>query len=128
MTAVAATASSTGPLFNGSALRQSAAMVEEIVEDVANDAFREVQAALGASLQNPTGFYESRIAIDRTRTNAVVHDSGVVYGPWLAGVSSRNATSRFKGYAHWMQAKQRAERNIPQTTARTVRTRVRNMN
>ncbi|KKK70549.1 hypothetical protein LCGC14_2922870 [marine sediment metagenome] len=26
-------------------------------------------------------------------------DGGVIYGPWLEGTSSRNATTRFKGYA-----------------------------
>ena len=31
--------------------------------------------------------------------NGVISDSGVVYGPWLEGVSSRNQATRFKGYA-----------------------------
>lgn len=31
--------------------------------------------------------------------NGTVHDSNVVYGPWLEGVSSRNDRTRFKGYA-----------------------------
>jgi hypothetical protein len=29
----------------------------------------------------------------------VLTDGGVIYGPWLEGTSSRNMTTRFKGYA-----------------------------
>jgi hypothetical protein len=29
---------------------------------------------------------------------SVVQDGGVIYGPWLEGVGSRNRTTRFKGY------------------------------
>tara|TARA_Y100000310_G_scaffold50965_1_gene47026 strand:- start:2512 stop:2961 length:450 start_codon:yes stop_codon:yes gene_type:complete len=35
-----------------------------------------------------------------------IHDSGVEYGPWLEGTSSRNATTRFKGYHVWRKTKQ----------------------
>jgi len=38
----------------------------------------------------------------RRGSDLVVNDgwpgSGLVYGPWLEGVGSRNATTRFKGY------------------------------
>ena len=30
--------------------------------------------------------------------NGTISDSNVVYGPWLEGVSSRNESTRFKGY------------------------------
>ncbi len=36
--------------------------------------------------------------IRRDSLHAIIWDSGVVYGPWLEGVSSRNERSRFKGY------------------------------
>lgn len=53
---------------------------------------------LASVLQNPTGFYESRIKKERQSENWVITDSGVIYGPWLEGTSSRNQISRFKGY------------------------------
>ena len=39
-----------------------------------------------------------------------IHDSKVVYGPWLEGTGSRNATTRFKGYAAFRRARQELER------------------
>ena len=117
-----------GPLFDGRALRTAAVMTDEIVDSVAQDAFDEVGAALDAFLKNPTGYYESRIAVDRTRDGNIVHDSGVIYGPWLAGVSSRNERSRFKGYAHWQRARQRTQARVASTSAPIVSKRVREMN
>ena len=32
-----------------------------------------------------------------------------VYGPWLEGVSSRNQTTRFKGYAMWRKTTQKLQ-------------------
>ncbi len=117
-----------GPLFDGRALRLTSVMSDEIAEVVAQKAFEEVGAALGAVLKNPTGYYESRITVDRQRSDMfVVHDQGVFYGPWLAGVSSLNATSRFKGYAHWMRAKQRTEANVAGIAAPVVTKRIRQM-
>ena len=42
--------------------------------------------------------------------NGTVHDSKVIYGPWLEGVTSRNQRTRFKGYAMFRNAFQRLER------------------
>ena len=41
-----------------------------------------------------------------------IHDSGVVYGPWLEGTSSRNQTTRFKGYSSFRKVKQWLEKGI----------------
>jgi hypothetical protein len=36
----------------------------------------------------------------------VISDSRVVYGPWLAGVGSRNfPVTKFKGYDHWIKTR-----------------------
>jgi len=43
------------------------------------------------------------------------HPKRVIYGPWLEGVSSRNQTTRFKGYAsfrrteQWLQSRVKPE-------------------
>ena len=58
-----------------------------------------------------TGHYRRSIHGEvLTSRNGKVHDSKVVYGPWLEGTSSRNQRSRFKGYAAFRNAFQRLER------------------
>jgi len=45
---------------------------------------------------------------------AEVHDSGIVYGPWLEGVGSRNyPVTRFKGYSTFRKVRQEIERKAP---------------
>jgi len=122
------TTRATGSLFDGRALRIVDKMSTDINEAVAQEAFEEVGAALDVMLKNPTGFYESRITIKRVRDSFVVNDSGVVYGPWLAGVSSRNNASRFKGYTHWRQATQRTQTRVGKIAKPLVRRHVKAMN
>ena len=38
--------------------------------------------------------------------NARIDDGGVVYGPWLEGTSTRNATTRFRGYGSFRRTAQ----------------------
>ena len=117
-----------GPLFDGRALRAAAVMTEEIIRDVGQEAFHEVGIALDAVLKHPTGYYESQITTDRTTSGVLVHDSGVIYGPWLAGVGSRNETSRFKGYSHWLRARQRTQNRVRSIARPVVRKHVARMN
>lgn len=117
-----------GPLFDGRALREAKRLEAGTVDDVAQAVFEEVHDTLDANLKHPTGYYESRIRVDTTRTTAVVDDSGVVYGPWLEGVSSRNRSTRFKGYAAFRRSAQRVQKRVPQITRQTVRTSVARMN
>jgi hypothetical protein len=88
-----------GPLVEGKANAIVDAMMVSAVAEVADYAKYEVLTQLGKVLVNPTGYYESQIA-DTPVTPFLhrIHDSGVVYGPWLEGISSRNQTTRFKGY------------------------------
>lgn len=76
---------------------------QDKVSDVVYD---RVMKTLGASLRNPTGYYQNHVR-DLVRGDVdVVTDQGVVYGPWLEGVSSRNGETRFKGYAAFRRATQ----------------------
>jgi hypothetical protein len=84
-----------GPFFRGGYSRQMAAAVRDIERELAAEGADRVQDRLGEVLRNPTGFYQSNISA----TNNEVHDNGVVYGPWLEGVGSRNDETRFKGYS-----------------------------
>lgn len=47
----------------------------------------------------PTGYASRSVRTRAMSDHHVVTDSGIVYGPWLEGVGSRNQTTRFKGYA-----------------------------
>lgn len=96
-----------GPVFDGRALAAVNELVSDVVEQLGKEAKAEVLEELGGSLQHPTGFYESQVQVTSTRTQAVVNDGGVIYGPWLEGTGSRNATTRFKGYASFRKAADR---------------------
>lgn len=88
-----------GILFEHSKTKAAAArMVVKINEALAQEGVNRVRARLSTVLRNPTGYYESNIAIERRSTYRGVTDSGVPYGGWLEGVDSRNKTTRFKGY------------------------------
>jgi hypothetical protein len=98
-----------GPVFDGSARRILEAYTDDVERAVADEGVNMVQAVLGGVLQNPSGYYKSRIQTDRAGDGTVVNDGGVVYGPWLEGVSSRNKSTRFKGYRTFRQVKQRLQ-------------------
>lgn len=116
-----------GPLFDGRAQRAAHAAVEDAAEAVAQEAYDTVTRGLHASLRHPTGYYESRVHINRVSTTRVVTDSGVVYGPWLEGTGSRNRTTRFKGYFTFRKARQRIETRAAAIAEPAVARRVREM-
>lgn len=79
------------------------AMVEREISKsrtlVSDAAYVRVEALLKDFLKHPTGYYQSRIRVNRAVGDRdLITDSRVVYGPWLEGISNRNRTTRFKGY------------------------------
>jgi len=96
----------TGPIFDGRAVQAGHEVTQAIVDRVAGYALEQVQHNLDGSLKNPTPYYETQINVVGYMTDRVVNDRGVVYGPWLEGTGSRNATTRFKGYASFRRAAQ----------------------
>lgn len=120
-----------GPLFDGRARAALDDFIGEAVEAVADAGVLEVREQLDRVLRNPTGHYRSRIAVEDRATDdrAVVGDQGVVYGPWLAGVTSRNVETGFPGYGHWQdttreltdRAAEIAQRELPPFLARMNR-------
>ena len=122
-----------GPLFDGRVLPITDVWLSTQMDRVADRAVEIVGEELGAVLVNPTGSYESQIEADvslgaATSHQVVVHDRGVVYGPWLAGTGSRNApVTRFKGYNHWRRVAQRLEVEAPKVLIGTLRQLVRKL-
>lgn len=99
--------------------------VEQSGEDVAQEAYNEIRKRLRSVLKNPTGHYESRVTTSTQSNGVVLTDGGVIYGPWLEGVSSRNNSSRFKGYHTFRMVLQdmtkRADEIAENTIAEAVR-------
>lgn len=99
--------------------------VEQSGEDVAQEAYNEIRKRLRSVLKNPTGHYESRVMTSTQSNGVVLTDGGVIYGPWLEGVSSRNNSSRFKGYHTFRMVLQdmtkRADEIAENTIAEAVR-------
>lgn len=88
-----------GPLFDGRLEHAIAVGVEDALDDIVQRGVDLVRFRLHSVLRAPTGHYESRIQTERAGAERAVTDGGIVYGPWLEGVSERNRTTRFKGYA-----------------------------
>jgi hypothetical protein len=95
-----------GPMFDG---RTAAAMhrfQDEISLRIAEQGEKLIRQRLKAVLQHPTGYYESRISVDRAGQGYRVSDGNVIYGPWLEGTGSRNSpVTRFAGYQTFRRTK-----------------------
>lgn len=101
-----------GPLTDGTAARRAQSAGHDAAEAVAQEAKKRVKARLKTVLEHPSGFYESHIQISNQSDTLVVSDGNVVYGPWLEGTGSRNARSRFKGYATFRRVLGAIQRDV----------------
>lgn len=86
---------------------------DEIGEDLADEGVGVVRTEFARVVQHPTGRYSRSLNAVSYGSRHVIDDGGMVYGPWLAGVGSRNKRSRFKGYAHWRRSAQLLARRVP---------------
>jgi hypothetical protein len=89
-----------GPMFDGRAVRVLNTYVNHLERRLADDGLNILRGEMHRVFRNPTGYYESRCKVVDGHT---ITDSRVVYGPWLAGIGSRNfPVTKFKGYDHWI--------------------------
>ena len=94
-----------GPIF-------SRAITDAVMSDVDHETEKELADAVYDTVQRnmrrafkaPRPYYWTRVTKERSGAGWEVHDTGIIYGPWLEGTGSRNQTTRFKGYAHWRRA------------------------
>ncbi|PZT70199.1 hypothetical protein DN402_31770 [Streptomyces sp. SW4] len=112
-----------GPLFDGRAERAMQAAADDAREDIAEYAETHALTLMGFAFRHPTGYYESRVTTTRVSGEvSLVHDQGVIYGPWLEGVGSRNSpVTRFPGYWHWKRTKGAVAARGPQIAEQAVR-------
>ncbi len=102
-----------GPLFDGGWAQGMDVILDEAQQEVAQFALERVQFFLDASIRNPTPYYETQITRQTIGLFEVVHDRGIIYGPWLEGTSRRNQTTKFKGYQSFRKARQVTEARMP---------------
>lgn len=87
-----------GPVFDSRSTAAADAMNQRIEEALAQKVQDSVLNRLQQVIRVNHHVYESHIQTTRVDDGLSVQDGGVVYGPWLEGVGSRNRTTRFKGY------------------------------
>jgi hypothetical protein len=114
-----------GPLFDGVAKHELPAAVAAVQHEVASYAEYQWQANMYGSFQNATGRYQSHVNIAQRGPDLVVSDgypgSGLLYGPWLEGVGTRNKTTRFKGYFALRRARNSVAQKVPAIAAPVMR-------
>lgn len=109
-----------GPVFDGRATAALKDFMEDTEKTVAEEGERMIVSTLGHVLRHPTGYYVSRVHTEQTASAYQVNDSSVVYGNWLEGTSSRNRTTRFKGYHHWRLTAQKLQQKAPHIAQRLL--------
>jgi hypothetical protein len=92
-----------GPMFDVRAQRYVDQMLTEVKQEVGDYGLFLWRMNLEGSLKVQTGRYMRSTQVIWRGQDRVVNDgwpgSGVVYGPWLEGVGSRNSpVTRFPGY------------------------------
>lgn len=89
-----------GPVFTGQAAGAARRYGEHVQNYIADRAVRDIRAYLPGVYEGPyTGYYQTRIHVEKEGDGLMVTDTPVVYGPWLEGVGSRDyPVTRFKGY------------------------------
>lgn len=110
-----------GPFFAGRTRAAMDDIMEQAQEAVAGRALERVQHFLNAQIKRPTPYYETQIIRQRRGNAEIVHDRGIVYGPWLEGVSARNNRSSFKGYASFRKARDEVIGQAPGIVEQVIR-------
>jgi hypothetical protein len=111
-----------GPLFDGRASRAAHDYAQQVKEDVADQLYEAVMRNLNSSIRHPTPYYETQITQDPDGDDIVVHDRGIIYGPWLEGTGSRNSpVTRFPGYHSFRRAGEEVNRGAKAIAERILR-------
>lgn len=93
-----------GPIAEGHGTHVVDDYIDDMVWEVGAQGLANVNTTLDASIQQPTPYYETQTTLNwgvyaGAGANVIVHDRGIVYGPWLEGAGSRNfPKTSFKGY------------------------------
>lgn len=103
-----------GPFLVGNPLAAVDDFVTEVAWVVGAQALADWHQKLDQRIQHPTPFYETQLMLERQSADVVwAHDQGIIYGPWLEGTSSRNRTTKFKGYKAVRETTQQLGQKVP---------------
>lgn len=115
------TISTHGALFTeGEPKRVVDKFLRDTREEVGQRGLALLKDRMGATFKHPTGHYEAQVTLDRREDDVLITDHFVIYGSWLEGTSTRNKTTRFKGYQNFRKVRlqlrklwvQEAQRNL----------------
>ncbi len=113
-----------GPLFDARAPRVVNAMLDDSAQAIAERAQNDVRETIQSRAVRRTGNYERHVKIDRQGNDRQVNDGGIVYGPWLEGVSRRNYSTRVRGFAQFRRATQSIAGRTGEIAAPVIRRRI----
>lgn len=91
--------------------------MEDAETELLQIGYDDVVSTLNRVLRKQTPYYRLQIGIRNNR----IDDRGVIYGPWLEGVGSRNRTTRFKGYFTFRKVTSRLQQKKGYVTDRAIR-------
>lgn len=108
-----------GPLFEGDNVGQVLdGWAHDVRHDLGESALDWVRTLANQAIkQHETGLYISSQQHDGEGFVSYGGMARVIYGPWLEGNSSRNKTTRFKGYRIYRKAKRRVRNEVPDVAA-----------
>jgi hypothetical protein len=114
-----------GPIYDKDVKAVVKKQLRTAKDAMGDELVKQIDARLNKVLKKQTPYYRTQIdySINQGNGNVIVHDRGVVYGPWLEGTGSRNKTTRFKGYRTFRQITQQADadaKRIAQDHVRVV--------
>jgi hypothetical protein len=121
-----------GPLFARDVIRQGVrgavqatleATAERLSEQLKSKPVGVFLSVAEAKGRHSVGNYRRNVGETKTMVSdykAMISDGGVVYGPWLEGTSSRNQSTRFKGYGTFRKTAQYIQKNLRKIIAVSI--------
>jgi hypothetical protein len=124
-----------GPLFkNGkgeldNAMQQAVRDVVSFGEERLNEKLRPRPTGVFLSVaearkgQASVGDYRRRVG-ENVRVSGMsgsISDGGMIYGPWLEGLSQRNQSTRFKGYFTFRKTGQDMQKEAPKILSKNIK-------
>lgn len=95
---ITATVKKTGPLFDGRADAAVDRFVRDSTKVLTLAGTQMVKLRFKSRIQVNTGRFLGRITGEVSGAIGKIYTKFILYGYWLEGVGSQNATTRFKGY------------------------------
>jgi hypothetical protein len=103
-----------GPLFDGRDGPIMRRFFKDAKKIVADKGVIYVRERLGRRAKDPTGAFSAAVQVHdyaKGRTIQAAYPQ-VLYGPWLEGTSTRNGSTRFKGYKMFRLSRLQLRREV----------------